>query len=77
MLFFKKKEIRKAIYNNERWFSVADVIEALTDTVDVRDYIKKMRKRDKELNTYWGTNCPLLEKTAKTSVALGEIKNIF
>ncbi len=62
---FQKKEIRKTIYNNEWWFSVADVIEALTDTVDVRDYIKKMRKRDKELNTYWGTNCPLLEMTAK------------
>ena len=42
---FQKKEIRKTIFNNEWWFSVADVIEALTDTVDVRDYIKKMRKR--------------------------------
>jgi hypothetical protein len=62
---FQKKEIRKTIHNNEWWFSVADVIEALTDTVDIRDYIKKMRKRDKELNTYWGTNCPLLEMIAK------------
>lgn len=62
---FQRKEIRKTIHNNDWWFSVADVIEALTDTVDVRDYIKKMRKRDKELNDYWGTNCPLLEMTAK------------
>jgi DNA-damage-inducible protein D len=62
---FQKKEIRKTINNNEWWFSVADVIEALTDTVDVRDYIKKMRKRDKELDFYWGTNCPLLEMMAK------------
>ena len=62
---FRKKEIRKTIHNNEWWFSVADVIEALTDTVDVRDYIKKMRKRDKELDSYWGTNCPLLEMMAK------------
>lgn len=62
---FQKKEIRKTIHNNEWWFSVADVIEALTDTIDIRDYIKKMRKRDKELNTYWGTNCPLLEMIAK------------
>ncbi len=62
---FQKKEIRKTIFNNEWWFSVADVIEALTDTVDVRDYIKKMRKRDKELNAYWGTNCPPLEMIAK------------
>ena len=62
---FQKKEIRKTIYNNEWWFSVADIIEALTDTVDVRGYIKKMRKRDDELNSYWGTNCPLLEMIAK------------
>jgi prophage antirepressor-like protein len=62
---FRKKEIRKVIHNNEWYFSVSDVIEALTDTIDIRDYIKKMRKRDIELNTYWGTNCPLLEMTAK------------
>ncbi len=62
---FQKKEIRKVIYNDEWCFSVSDVIEALTDTVDVRDYIKKMRKRDIELNAYWGTNCPLLEMTAR------------
>ena len=62
---FQKREIRKTIYKNEWWFSVADVVEALTDTVNVRDYIKKMRKRDKEIDIYWGTNCPLLEMTAK------------
>jgi len=62
---FQKKEIRKVIHNDEWCFSVSDVIEALTDTVDVRDYIKKMRKRDVELNAYWGTNCPLLEMIAK------------
>ncbi len=62
---FRNKKIRKAIYKNEWWFSVSDVIEALTDTVDVRDYIKKIKKRDIGLNVYWGTNCPLLEMTAK------------
>ena len=62
---FQKKEIRRTIHNNEWWFSVADVVEALTDTVDIRDYIKKMKKRDKELSAYWGTNCPPLEMTAK------------
>jgi DNA-damage-inducible protein D len=78
---FQKKEIRKTIHNNEWWFSVADVIEALTDTVDVRDYIKKMRKRDKELNSYWGTNCPPLEMTAKDGkkrkITSANIEGIF
>ncbi|EKE06124.1 MAG: hypothetical protein ACD_19C00079G0029 [uncultured bacterium] len=62
---FQKKEIRKVIYKNEWWFSVADVVEALTNTVNIRDYIKKMRKRDTELDVYWGTNCPPLELIAK------------
>jgi len=29
---FRGKEIRKTLYNNEWWFSVSDVVEALTDS---------------------------------------------
>jgi hypothetical protein len=47
--------------DNKWYFSVADVIEVLTDSVNVRDYIKKMRKREPELNANWGTICPPLE----------------
>ena len=65
LAIFKGKKIRKIIHNNEWWFSVSDVIEVLTDTVNIREYVKKMRKRDKELNIYWGTNCTLLEMIAK------------
>ncbi len=43
---FKGKDIRKTIHNSEWWFSIADVISVLTDSVDVRQYMKKMRKRD-------------------------------
>ena len=50
---------------NQKWyFSIDDVVEALTDSVNVKDYIKKLRKRDTELDSYWGTNCPLVEMTA-------------
>jgi DNA-damage-inducible protein D len=62
---FQKKEIRKTIYNNEWWFSVSDIIEVLTDSTDVKQYIKKMRQRDEELNSYWGTICTPLEMIAK------------
>ncbi len=51
---FRGKEIRKTIHNNEWWFSVGDVVEALTDTTNSGDYIKKMRKRDEELSKGWG-----------------------
>jgi DNA-damage-inducible protein D len=40
------------------------MVEVLTDTVDAKDYIKKMKKRDAELNFNWGTICPLVEMQA-------------
>jgi len=61
---FKGKEIRKRIHNNEWWFSVFDVVEALTDSADPKQYIKKMRQRDPELSSYWGTICTPLEIVA-------------
>lgn len=62
---FQKKEIRKVLWKDEWWFSVADIVEVLTDSVDVKQYIKKMRQRDPELNFYWGTICTPLEAKAK------------
>lgn len=63
---FESKQIRSTWnHADKRWyFSVADVIEALTDSVNVKDYVKKMRKRDAELNSNWGTICPPLELLA-------------
>ncbi len=54
LIVFKGKEIRRTIHNNEWWFSVADVVAALTDSTNVSDYIKKMRRRDNELSKGWG-----------------------
>jgi DNA-damage-inducible protein D len=51
---FQKKEIRKTIYNNEWWFVVEDVVLVLTDSVNPKDYINKMRRRDPELSKGYG-----------------------
>lgn len=61
LVAFKDKKIRRTLHNNEWWFSVADVVVALTDSADPRQYIKKMRRRDPELEAYWGTNCTPLK----------------
>lgn len=61
---FKGKQIRKTIHGNEWWFSITDVVAALTDSADTKQYIKKMRQRDPELNSYWGTICTPLELIA-------------
>src|SRR5438046_1923557 len=51
---FRNKKIRKVIYKNEWWFVIADVISALTDSIQPEGYIKDMRRRDPELQKGWG-----------------------
>jgi len=59
---FRGKEIRKTIHNNEWWFSVVDVIAALTDSANPRDYWYKMKIRVKEEdNAELSTNCRQLK----------------
>ncbi|MEI6426682.1 MAG: Bro-N domain-containing protein [Candidatus Absconditabacteria bacterium] len=62
---FEGIEIRKIIHNNEWWFSIEDIIEILTESSDPKQYIKKMRGRDKELGSNWGTICTPLAMIAK------------
>lgn len=57
---FEGNNIR-SVWNEkeEEWyFSVVYVVHALTDSPNPRDYFKKMRKSDAELDSYVGTNCP-------------------
>lgn len=49
----------------EKWyFSVQDVVQILSESKNVKDYIKKMKKRDTELNSNWGTICPPVKMVA-------------
>ena len=45
----------------EWYFSVVDVVEALTASTNPADYLKKLRKRNPELHAYIGTNCPQVQ----------------
>jgi len=51
---FKGQQVRKTIHNNEWWFVISDVVQALTDSVQPDGYIKDMRRRDPELSKGWG-----------------------
>lgn len=66
----------------ETWyFSVLDVISALTDTVNPTDYFKKMRKRDEALASFVGTNCPQIAMRSETGVMrktlAGDVKTVL
>jgi len=63
---FESKQIR-SVWNelDQKWyFSVQDVIEVLTDSSDVKQYIKRMLSRNEMLKSNWGTICTLVEMEA-------------
>ena len=63
---FEDRKIRTAWdEEQEEWyFSVQDVIAVLADSSDPKQYIKKMRARDPELSTNWGTICTPVQMPA-------------
>lgn len=48
LALFEEKEIRKVWHKNDWYFSVVDVIYALTDSLDPKDYWYKLKIREKE-----------------------------
>lgn len=63
---FESKQVRSEWNEKEQkwYFSVQDVVEILTDSSDVKQYIKKMLSRDEQLKSNWGTICTLVEMEA-------------
>ncbi|MCR5390111.1 MAG: hypothetical protein K6E77_05110 [Lachnospiraceae bacterium] len=64
--FFDDQTVRKVWHiDEEEWyFAIYDIVAVLTDSSDPKQYIKKMRTRDKELNSKWGTICTPLPMIA-------------
>lgn len=79
---FEQKQVR-SLWNEEeeKWyFSIVDVLAALTDSKNPTDYLKKLRKRDTELGNYIGTNCPqvtMLTNGKKRKTLAGDTVAIF
>ena len=63
---FEGKKVR-IVWDEEQekyYFAVADIVQVLTDSVDAKQYIKRLRMRDSELNLRWGTICTPTEMRA-------------
>lgn len=80
---FQDKKIRSSWNEEEQqwYFSVVDVVEALTDSADPKQYIKKMKMRDPVLQSYWGTICTPIEMIAldgkKRKVQSANVKGLL
>jgi DNA-damage-inducible protein D len=82
IVLFENRQVRR-YYDSENgiwYFSIVDIVEALTESVNPTDYLKKLRKRDAELGSYLGTNCPQVEMLTngkKRKTLAGTAKDIF
>ncbi len=66
LVLFEEKQVRR-VWNeaDQKWyFAVQDVIEILTGSADIKQYVKKLKSRDPDLSANWGTICTLVEMTA-------------
>ena len=80
---FEGKRVR-IVWNAEQekyYFSVVDIVQVLTDSSDAKQYIKKMRARDPELDSKWGTICTPVEMRAfdgkRRKVQAADLQGIF
>jgi len=82
VVLFESRQVRR-YYDSKKdiwYFSIVDIVEALTESVNPTDYLKKLRKRDAELGIYIGTNCPQIEMLTngkKRKTLAGNVKDIF
>ena len=77
---FENQRIR-TVWNaeEEEWyFSVIDVVAALTESLDPKQYLKKLRSRDIELNSKWGTICTSVSGIGKNrKILMSNTKNVL
>ncbi len=53
LVVFQGRNIKRTWHNNEWWFVLEDIVKALTDSNDPKQYIQKMKQRDDQLSQGW------------------------
>src|SRR3989338_9974678 len=61
LVVFQDKQIRRIWHNSQWYFSVVDVVEALTDSNNPRNYWNMLKVRELEHGVELSTNCVQLK----------------
>ncbi len=80
---FEAKQVRTAWNEDEEewYFSVQDVVQILSNSTDVKQYVKRMLSRDEQLKSNWGTICTPVEMIAadgkKRKIQASNLQGLF
>lgn len=68
----ENEKIRRTVFNGTKYYVIADLVLWLTEREDTKDYISKMRKKDRMLSKDWRAIAPLIP--IKTNGGMQKIK---
>ncbi|MBU1644029.1 MAG: phage antirepressor protein [Nanoarchaeota archaeon] len=80
LIVFEDKRIRRTWHNNDWYYVIEDVVYAITESKNSKDYINKIKKRDIGLSEGWGQIVHTLEvetKGGKQRMNCANTKGIF
>ncbi len=77
---FEGEEIRRVMFDGEWYYSIEDVVGALSESTNVKEYVKKLRQRDEELSKGWGQfvhPLPIMTKGGRQNINCANTESIF
>jgi len=80
LVVFQGKRIRRIWFDDGWYFVVNDLIEAITDSSNPSDYLKKVRSRDEGLKGGWGqivTPLPIQTQGGRQQMNCVSTENAF
>ena len=80
LIVFEDKRIRRTWHDEDWYYVIEDIVSALTESKNPKDYINKLKLRDLELSEGWGQIVHTLEvetKGGKQRMNCANTKGIF